>query len=167
MSDDIRETWTADCHGDRYCCCCYRDQHHQVHERLDGVLQALAAANATIAAQALALATMREACIEEVKYDDGTFMQQYQRCQLCWFSEHEDGARHHADCILAQPADTAAALAGAVLAAAEDCHGLLLMLADDLVRNGRSGESLTEVHAAIVRFDRARSALRGHGAVEG
>lgn len=45
VSLDVREIWKAKCHETpqhRFCCCCYRDQHHQhqfENERLLGAIR--------------------------------------------------------------------------------------------------------------------------------
>jgi hypothetical protein len=106
------------------------------------------------AALALALAQLREACLEDIggRHDEI-------QCAICLgYWPIAGPPQHDALCILA--ADQPAAAAAELLAAADDCHGLLLMLADDLVRNGRLPASLTEVKSALERYDRARAGLR-------
>jgi hypothetical protein len=123
----------------------------------------LAASQALAESRSLALATMREACLED-HTDDHLYLGGY-LCRLCGHDVAPDVPEEHAkSCVLYsdgnRPADAAAALAGAVLLAAD--------------RMGRALDALVlgdatpvEAHAMLDAYRRARAALRGGGAVEG
>jgi hypothetical protein len=149
----------------------------------------LAAANATIAAlqadlagtaelllreqalaesRSLALATMREA-LRDTAVECRDFWMPYAgqpagawfACRICEAEGSDEVAlAHKSSCILAQPADDAPALAGAVLEAADRMGRAL----DALVLGDATPAG---AHAMLDDYLRARAALRGHGAVEG
>jgi hypothetical protein len=132
----------------------------------------LAAANATIAAQRLALATMREVlsreCRAHMDRRAGKFVCGWYECSQ--EAEKPDQIPHTEDCmwaILAQPAD-AAAMAVAVLAAADQMTEMMaLMLGEEDEPDGDGGDVLIRMARARSAYRRARAALRVHGAVEG
>jgi hypothetical protein len=133
-----------------------KERSAEIRTVLVGLRADLAMSNATIEAQAVALSQMQEALDHAGAGLAGTYGYMVKRGDeasaadvMEWIEQLDDA--------LAQSQPEAVEQARAVLDAADECHGLLLMLATDLLRNGRSPESLIEVKRVLQTYDRLRT----------
>jgi hypothetical protein len=69
---DVRDTWNAECHATpthKYCCCCYRSQHHQHQVEVEQLRAQLAAQAADGAGEAARYRAALTWYADEANYD--------------------------------------------------------------------------------------------------
>lgn len=76
------------------------DRYHEVAALLVAESRRAEQAEQRAAGLAVLVGRYREVLIEDVKYDDGTFMQTYRKCRWCWWSDNADygESEHQPDC---------------------------------------------------------------------